>query len=65
MLFVLGVGSAVALASAIVTVICDQFHWKHWKVALATTIIGFSLGLAYVTPVLKIYFPFLFFAHFN
>ncbi|EDW81840.1 uncharacterized protein Dwil_GK25473 [Drosophila willistoni] len=51
MLFVLGIGSIVALQSTIVTIICDQFKsWKYWKVALVTSICGFLLGLVYVTP---------------
>ncbi|XP_068154516.1 sodium-dependent nutrient amino acid transporter 1 [Drosophila tropicalis] len=51
MLFVLGIGSIVALQSTIVTIICDQFkNWKYWKVALVTSICGFLLGLVYVTP---------------
>lgn len=52
MLFVLGIGSIVALQSTIVTIICDQFKsWKYWKVALVTSICGFLMGLVYVTPV--------------
>ncbi|XP_073829599.1 sodium-dependent nutrient amino acid transporter 1-like [Musca autumnalis] len=51
MLFVLGVGSIVALHSSIVTIICDQFKsFKYWVVALITSAIGFLLGLVYVTP---------------
>ncbi|XP_062139155.1 sodium-dependent nutrient amino acid transporter 1 isoform X2 [Drosophila sulfurigaster albostrigata] len=51
MLFVLGIGSIVALQSTIVTIICDQFKtWKYWKVALTTSICGFLMGLVYVTP---------------
>ncbi|KAG4068007.1 hypothetical protein HA402_010693 [Bradysia odoriphaga] len=50
MLFTLGVGSAVALQSAIVTVIVDQFHWKHWKVVIGACIGGFLVGLVYITP---------------
>ncbi|XP_058975221.1 sodium-dependent nutrient amino acid transporter 1 [Musca domestica] len=51
MLFVLGVGSIVALQSTIVTIVCDQFKsFKYWAVALVTSICGFLLGLVYVTP---------------
>ncbi|XP_013106366.1 sodium-dependent nutrient amino acid transporter 1 isoform X1 [Stomoxys calcitrans] len=51
MLFVLGVGSIVALQSTIVTIICDQFKsTKYWVVALICSIGGFLLGLVYVTP---------------
>ncbi|XP_037818800.1 sodium-dependent nutrient amino acid transporter 1-like [Lucilia sericata] len=51
MLFVLGVGSIVALQSTIVTIICDQYKsLKYWVVALITSICGFLLGVVYVTP---------------
>ncbi|XP_026470122.1 sodium-dependent nutrient amino acid transporter 1-like [Ctenocephalides felis] len=50
MLFVLGVGSAVALHGAIITVISDQFGIRYWKVALAASTVGFLIGLVYVTP---------------
>lgn len=51
MLFVLGVGSAVALQSAINTVIWDQMtHIKYWKVAGSVSICGFLIGLVYITP---------------
>ncbi|KAL7743728.1 hypothetical protein ACLKA6_016789 [Drosophila palustris] len=51
MLFVLGIGSIVALQSTIVTIICDQFKsWKYWKVALTTSVCGFLMGLVYITP---------------
>ncbi|KAH8329928.1 hypothetical protein KR067_008117, partial [Drosophila pandora] len=51
MLFVLGIGSIVALQSTIVTIICDQFKGlKYWKVALGTSMCGFLMGLVYVTP---------------
>ncbi|XP_017051843.1 sodium-dependent nutrient amino acid transporter 1 [Drosophila ficusphila] len=51
MLFVLGIGSIVALQSTIVTIICDQFKgFKYWKVALTTSVCGFLMGLVYVTP---------------
>ncbi|XP_075156660.1 sodium-dependent nutrient amino acid transporter 1-like isoform X2 [Haematobia irritans] len=51
MLFVLGVGSIVALQSTIVTIICDQFKsLKYWVVALFCSTCGFLLGLVYVTP---------------
>ncbi|XP_020712549.1 sodium-dependent nutrient amino acid transporter 1 isoform X2 [Ceratitis capitata] len=51
MLFVLGVGSIVALHCTIVTVICDQFKsLRYWKVALLTSICGFLASIIYVTP---------------
>jgi solute carrier family 6 (neurotransmitter transporter, glycine) member 5/9 len=51
MLFVLGVGSAVALCSAITTAIWDEFPTvKYWKVAAVATFTGFLMGLVYVTP---------------
>lgn len=52
MLFVLGIGTTVALTSAVVSVICDQFvSLRFWMVALVTSVCGFGLGLMYVTPV--------------
>ncbi|XP_020281646.1 sodium-dependent nutrient amino acid transporter 1-like isoform X2 [Pseudomyrmex gracilis] len=51
MLFVLGIGSAVALNSSINTVICDQFpSLKDWHVTIGTAIFGFSFGIFYCTP---------------
>ncbi|KAK0090513.1 hypothetical protein PV325_012567 [Microctonus aethiopoides] len=51
MLFVLGIGSAVALAGGIICIICDQFpQWKYWHVVLATSVFGFCVGLVYCTP---------------
>lgn len=51
MLFVLGVGSAVALQSAVNTVIWDQMpKVKYWKVAITVSITGYLIGLVYVTP---------------
>lgn len=56
MLFVLGIGSVVALHSAVVTVICDQFETlRFWRVAAVTCVGGFLIGLVYVTPV-SVYF---------
>ncbi|XP_046747573.1 sodium-dependent nutrient amino acid transporter 1-like [Diprion similis] len=51
MLYVLGIGSAIALAGGINSVICDQFPtWKHWHVVLGTSIFGFLVGMVYCTP---------------
>lgn len=51
MLFVLGIGSVVALQSTICTVICDSFpKLKYWQVALGACSVGFLCGLLYVTP---------------
>ncbi|GLV34986.1 Nutrient Amino Acid Transporter 1 [Carabus blaptoides fortunei] len=51
MLFVLGVGSLVALQSCVATVLKDGFPFlKNWQVAAGTCIIGFLIGLVYVTP---------------
>lgn len=53
MLFVLGVGSSVSVYGAIITIFTDQFPGlKYWKAALVTTVLGFVLGLIYVTPVI-------------
>jgi len=51
MLFVLGIGSVVALQNVVVTIICDQFtHLRYWKIAAITSVIGFLSGLMYLTP---------------
>ncbi|CAL4097561.1 unnamed protein product [Meganyctiphanes norvegica] len=51
MLFTLGVGSASALTGCIVTIICDDFpHFKRWVVTLVVCVLGFLLGLFYITP---------------
>lgn len=52
MLLTLGVGSAAALTSNVITIVCDQFpKWKKVYVTLAVCISGFLIGLVYVTPV--------------
>ncbi|XP_071443897.1 sodium-dependent nutrient amino acid transporter 1-like [Hetaerina americana] len=50
MLFVLGIGSAVSVTGALVTIYKD-FHpnAKIWKVTLIISIIGFASGIVYVT----------------
>ncbi|XP_062539239.1 sodium-dependent nutrient amino acid transporter 1 isoform X1 [Armigeres subalbatus] len=51
MLFVLGVGSAVALHGTLITAFWDTFpKRKYWHIALVLSIIGFCTGLVYVTP---------------
>lgn len=51
MLFVLGIGSVAAIANCIITIICDQFPFlKYWAVAIAVSIVGFLIGLVYITP---------------
>lgn len=52
MLFVLGIGSVVALQNVVVTVLCDQFKGlKYINVAAVTTVLAFLGGLMYLTPV--------------
>jgi len=52
MLFVLGIGSAVGLASAAICIIRDQFpQVRYWRVAAGTCLCEFLIGLIYVTPV--------------
>ena len=50
MLFILGVGSAVGLMNNISTNLKDFFpKVKYWLFALFCSIIGFCIGLLYVT----------------
>lgn len=52
MLFVLGIGSAIAIVGGIISIIGDQFpSWKNWHIVLATSLIGFLVGTIYCTPV--------------
>lgn len=52
MLFVLGIGSNVAMTSCVMTVVRDQFpKIKLWQAAGGAAIAGFAIGLVYVTPV--------------
>jgi solute carrier family 6 amino acid transporter-like protein 5/7/9/14 len=52
MLLVLGVGTAVALLSAVITVIRDDFpRLNYLMVSVVVTVLGFVGGLLYVTPV--------------
>ncbi|XP_037826008.1 sodium-dependent nutrient amino acid transporter 1 isoform X1 [Lucilia sericata] len=51
MLFVLGIGSNIAMTSCTVTAIRDNFpQAKQWQCALGIAIVSFAIGLAYVTP---------------
>lgn len=52
MLFILGIGSNIAMCSSAVTVIRDQFpRILAWQAAIGVAIVGFLLGLIYATPV--------------
>ncbi|KAJ9576849.1 hypothetical protein L9F63_006623, partial [Diploptera punctata] len=52
MLYALGIGSAVALAAAVISVVSDKFpDIKYWMITLAICTIGFLVGLVYITPV--------------
>ncbi|XP_034944573.1 sodium-dependent nutrient amino acid transporter 1-like [Chelonus insularis] len=51
MLYVLGIGSGIALAGGIISILCDQFpQVKYWKVVLGTCLFGLFVGCAYCTP---------------
>ncbi|KAH8380522.1 hypothetical protein KR009_011178, partial [Drosophila setifemur] len=51
MLFMLGVGSNVGMVSCIMTVLKDQFvNWKLWIIVMCLSLIGFVVGLVYITP---------------
>lgn len=52
MMYVLGVGSAVALCGAVFGILCDHFpKVNHWKLVLMVSSFGFLVSLVYVTPV--------------
>lgn len=52
MLYLLGIGSNVAMASCIMTIIRDKFKKvKNWHAALIIAILGTVLGSIYMTPV--------------
>lgn len=52
MLLTLGVGSAAALTSNVITIVCDQFpKWRKAYITLAVCLAGFFIGLVYITPV--------------
>ena len=51
MLYVLGIGSAIALAGAIITIISDQFpNWRYIYIVTGTCTFGFCAGVIYCTP---------------
>ncbi|XP_031829644.1 sodium-dependent nutrient amino acid transporter 1 isoform X2 [Nomia melanderi] len=51
MMYVLGVGSAVALCGAVFSIVCDHFpKTPQWKLVLVVSIAGFAISLVYVTP---------------
>uniref|UniRef100_A0A182FVQ6 Transporter n=1 Tax=Anopheles albimanus TaxID=7167 RepID=A0A182FVQ6_ANOAL len=51
MLFVLGIGSNVAMTSCVMTVIKDQFpRVRNWQAATVIAVSGVLLGSIYVTP---------------
>lgn len=52
MLFVLGIGSNIAMCTCIITVLRDKFPaLKAWQASIGLAMVGFSFGLIYVTPV--------------
>jgi hypothetical protein len=54
MLYVLGVGTAVALLASVITIIRDSFpSLNYLMVAAVCCVLGFIGGLVYVTPVSK------------
>ncbi|XP_013107994.2 sodium-dependent nutrient amino acid transporter 1 [Stomoxys calcitrans] len=51
MLFVLGIGSNVGMASCVMTVIKDRFtQTKHWVIVVSIALVCYLLGLMYITP---------------
>lgn len=52
MLFVLGIGSNIAMCTCVITILRDKFKWlKAWQASIGLSSVGFLFGLAYVTPV--------------
>jgi solute carrier family 6 (neurotransmitter transporter, glycine) member 5/9 len=52
MLYLLGIGSNVAMMSCLMTVIRDRFKKvKNWHAALVIAILGTCFGSIYMTPV--------------
>lgn len=52
MLFVLGIGSNIAMCSCVATAIQDQFpKWKMPFIVIGMATVGFLIGLIYITPV--------------
>lgn len=51
MLFVLGIGSNIAMQSCVITILRDRFKaLKAWQAAVGLSTVGFLFGLIYVTP---------------
>ncbi|XP_005188545.1 sodium-dependent nutrient amino acid transporter 1 [Musca domestica] len=51
MLFVLGIGSNVGMASCVVTVIKDRFtNAKNWIIVMGVAVVLYACGLLYITP---------------
>lgn len=52
MLYVLGIGSNVAMVSCIITIIKDKFpHFKQWILVLSVAVVLFGIAIVYTTPV--------------
>lgn len=52
MLFVLGIGSAVALCGAVFSIFRDHLpNIRQWLLVLCVTCFGFVVSLVYITPV--------------
>ena len=52
MLFILGMGSIIAMMTCVITVVRDQFpKVKSWQAALGYAIFGIGCGTLYITPV--------------
>ncbi|KQS70212.1 sodium-dependent nutrient amino acid transporter 1 [Drosophila erecta] len=51
MLFVLGIGSNIAMTSCSVTAIRDRFpNFGQWQCSLLIAVVSFIIGLVYITP---------------
>lgn len=51
MLITLGLGSVTGLSSGVIAIVCDQKpNWNKTKVTFVICVIGFLVGLVYITP---------------
>uniref|UniRef100_A0A2M4A894 Sodium-dependent nutrient amino acid transporter 1 n=1 Tax=Anopheles triannulatus TaxID=58253 RepID=A0A2M4A894_9DIPT len=51
MLFLLGIGTLIGIVTSVITAIHDQQpRFVRWKIVIAVAVVGFCVGLVYLTP---------------